>query len=61
MSWLIEKDPDAGKDGSQEEKWATEDKMGGWHHQLKARDFEHTLEDGKGWWSLEFCSLWGCT
>ena len=26
-SRLIEKDPDAGKDGSQEEKWATEYKM----------------------------------
>ena len=26
------KDPDAGKDGSPEEKGATEDEMGGWHH-----------------------------
>ena len=25
--WLIRKDPDARKDGWQEEKWATEDKM----------------------------------
>ena len=26
-SWLIGKDPDAGKDRRQEEKWATKDKM----------------------------------
>ena len=31
-SWLIWKDPDAGKDWGQEEKGMTEDKMGGWHH-----------------------------
>ena len=30
MSWLIGKDPDAGKDWGQEEKWMTEDeKVGG--------------------------------
>ena len=28
----IGKDPDAGKDGEQEEKWAVEDEMVGWHH-----------------------------
>ena len=26
-SWLIEKDPDAGKDWGQEEKWVAEDEM----------------------------------
>ena len=26
-NWLIRKDPDAGKDWGQEEKWATEDEM----------------------------------
>ena len=31
-SWLIGKDPDAGKDWGQEEKGATEDEMVGWHH-----------------------------
>ena len=31
-SLLIGKDPDAGKDRKQEEKWMTEDKMVGWHH-----------------------------
>ena len=33
-SWLIGKDPDAGKDWGQEEKGTTEDEMVGWHHQL---------------------------
>ena len=34
-SWIIWKDPDAGKDGGQEEKGATEDEMVGWHHGLQ--------------------------
>ena len=29
-NYLIRKDPDAGKNRSQEEKWMTEDKMVGW-------------------------------
>ena len=33
-SWLIGKDPDAGRDWRQEEKGTTEDEMVGWHHQL---------------------------
>ena len=33
-SWLIGKDPDARKDGGQEEKGTTEDEMVGWHHWL---------------------------
>ena len=33
-SWLIWKDPDAGKDWRQEEKGTTEDEMVGWHHRL---------------------------
>ena len=35
MNWLFRKDPDAGKDWRQEEKGTTEDKMVGWHNQLK--------------------------
>ena len=31
-SWLIWKDPDAGKDRGQDEKGTTEDEMAGWHH-----------------------------
>ena len=33
-SWLIGKDPHAGKDWGQEEKGTTEDEMVGWHYQL---------------------------
>ena len=33
-SWLIGKDPDAGKDWRQEEKGTAEDEMVGWHHRL---------------------------
>ena len=39
-SWLIWKDPDAGKDWGQEEKGMTEDEMAGWHHQLDGHEFE---------------------
>ena len=39
-SWLIGKDPDAGKDWRQEEKGTTQDEMTGWHHQLNVHEFE---------------------
>ena len=39
-SWLIWKDPDAGKDGRQEEKGMTEDEIVGWHHQLNGHESE---------------------
>ena len=42
-SWLIWKDPDAGKDWRQEEKGMTEDEMVGWHHWLNGHRFEWTL------------------
>ena len=35
-SWLIGKDPDAGKDWRREEKGTTEDEMIGWHYRLDA-------------------------
>ena len=38
-SWLIWKDPDAGRDWGQEEKGTTEDEMVGWHHQLNGHEF----------------------
>ena len=41
-SWLIGKDPDAGKDWGQEEKVRTEDEMVGWHHQLDGHGFGWT-------------------
>ena len=37
---LIGKDPDAGKDWRQEEKWMTEDEMVGWYHRLNEHEFE---------------------
>ena len=40
MSWLLEKDPDSGKDWKQEEKGTTEDEMVGWHHRLNGHEFE---------------------
>ena len=39
-SWLIGKDPDAGKDWGQKEKGTTEDEMVGWHHRLDGHEFE---------------------
>ena len=39
-SWLIWKDPDAGKDWRQEEKGTKEDEMVGWHHRLNGHEFE---------------------
>ena len=39
-SWLIGKDPDAGRDWGQEEKGMTEEEMAGWHHRLNGHEFE---------------------
>ena len=39
-TWLIGKDPDAGKDQGQEEKGATEDEMVEWHHWLNGHELE---------------------
>ena len=38
-SWLIGKDPDAGKGGRQVEKGMMEDEMVGRHHQLNGHEF----------------------
>ena len=59
-SWLIGKDPDAGKDWGQEEKGMTEDETVGWHHWLNRHKFEQTPGDSEGQGSLECCSSWGC-
>ena len=57
-SWLIGKDPDAGKDWGEEEKGMTEDEMVGWHHQLNGHEFGWTpgVDDGQG--GLACCSPW---
>ena len=48
-SWLIWKDPEAGKDWGQEEKRTTEDDMVGWHHWLDRHGF---------WWTPELAMDW---
>ena len=53
---LTVKDPDAGKDWGQEEKWATEDEMVGWHHRLNGHEFEQALGGGEGQGRLVCCS-----
>ena len=49
-SWLIWKDPDAGKDWVGEEKGTTEDEMVGWHYWLNGHVFGWTpgVDDGQG-------------
>ena len=58
-SWLIWKDPDAGKDWGQEEKGMTEDEMAGWHHQFDGHGFAWTPGVGDGQGGVACCSSWG--
>ena len=58
-SWLLGKDPDAGKDWRQE-NGMTEDEMVGCHHWRSGHEFEQTLGDGEGQGSLECYSSRGC-
>ena len=59
-SWLIWKDPDAGKDWRREEKGTTEDEMVGWRHRLNGLGFEKILGVGDGQGGLACWSPWGC-
>ena len=59
-SWLIGKDPDAGRDWGQEEKAMTEDEMAGWHHRLNGHEFEYTPGVGDKQGGLACCDSWGC-
>ena len=59
-SWLIRKDPDAGKDWRQEEKGMTENEMVGWYHWLNRHESEQTLGDCEGQGGLAGYSPWGC-
>ena len=59
QSWLIWKDPDAGKDWRREEKEMTEDEMAGWHHQLDGRESLWTPGVGDGQGGLACCDSWG--
>ena len=58
-SWLIIKDPAAGKDSGQEKKGMTEDEMVGWHHRLDRHGFGWTPGIGDGQGGLACCSSWG--
>ena len=58
-NWLIWKDPDAGKDWRQEEKWMRENEMIGWHQQLNGHEFGWTLGIGDGQGGLICCSPQG--
>ena len=58
-SWLIGKDPDAGKDWGQEEKGMTEHEMVGWHHWLDGHGFGWTLGVGDGQRGLVCCGSQG--
>jgi len=58
-SWLIGKDPDAGKDWRWEEKGMTEDEMVGWHHWLNGHGFGWTPGVGDGQGGLACCGPWG--
>ena len=57
-SWLIGKDPDAGKDWGQGEGM-TEDEMFGCHHRFNGPEFEQALGVGDWQGSLACYSLWG--
>ena len=57
-NWLTRKDPDAGKDGRQEEKGMTEDEMVGWHHWLDGHEFVQAPGVGDGQRGLECCGPW---
>ena len=52
-SWLIGKDPDAGRDWGQEEKRMIEDEMAGWHRWTWV-----WVNSGSGWWSGRSGVLW---
>ena len=58
-SWLIGKDPDAGRDWGQEEKGTTEDEMAGCHHRLDGPESGWTPGVGDGQGGLACCDSRG--
>ena len=55
-SWLIWKDPNAGRDWGQEEEGTTEDEMAGWHHWIYGHEFG--VNYGSWWWTGRPGMLW---
>ena len=58
-SWLIWKDPDAGKDWGREEEGTSEDEMAVWYHRLNGQGFGWTPGVGDGQGGLACCGSWG--
>ena len=58
-SWIIWKDPDAGKDWGQEEKRTTEDEMVGCHHRLIVHEFGQALGVSVGQGGQACYGSWG--
>ena len=58
-SWLIGKDPDAGRDWGQEEKGTTEDEVAGWPHRLDGHECEPAPGVGDGQGGMACCDSWG--
>ena len=54
-SWLIGKDPDAGRHWGQEEKGTTEDEMAGWHQTRWTRVWVNSVS---WWWTGRPGMLW---
>ena len=54
-SWLIGKDPDAGRDWGKEKKGTTEDEMAGWHHWCDGCVW---VNSGSWWWTGRPGVLW---
>ena len=50
---------DAGKDGGQKEKRASEDEMAGRHPRCNGHELGQTPGDGEGQGGLTCCSPWG--
>ena len=57
-SWLIDEDPDVGKDKRLEEKRMTKGEMF-WIASLNGHEFEQTLGDSEEQGSLACCIPWG--
>ena len=58
-SWLIGKDPDAGRELGQKEKGTTENEMVEWHHRLDGHGFGWTPGVGDRQGGLLCCDSWG--